>query len=329
MIRLEQLRTSYDRFDLQLDLAIEPGELVSILGPSGSGKTTTLRLIAGFEQPTAGRIMIGGRDVTALRPADRKIGYVFQDYTLFPHMSVAQNVGYGLRIRKQSSAAIGRRVDELLELVELPGYGARRVATLSGGERQRVAIARALAVDPVLLLLDEPFSSIDEVLRRGLRREIVRLQKELGITVVFVTHSRSEALSISDRVAILRGGRLVQYDTPTNVYRQPADEFVAGFVGEVSMIPHRGRSLPLRPEQVFLTPAESQSPQADGSLPVTVRSREFLGATWLYELTSQYGAVLAYDTRRFEAGAQLIASYRLPEHTLPPAPNRHAPNEEL
>lgn len=335
MIRLEQLHTSYDRFDLQLDLEIAAGELVSILGPSGSGKTTTLRLIAGFQRPTAGRIVIGGNDVTALRPADRQIGYVFQDYTLFPHMSVAQNVGYGLRIRKQSSAAIARRVDELLELMELPGYGARRVATLSGGERQRVAIARALAVDPLLLLLDEPFSSIDEVLRRGLRREIVRLQKELGITVVFVTHSRREALTISDRVAILRGGRLVQYDTPTEVYRQPADEFVAGFVGEVSMIPHGGRSLPLRPEQVFLAPADSGAHQTDttptggGSFSVTVRSREFLGSTWLYELASQYGAVLAYDTRRFQTDERLIASYLPPEHTLPLAPHRNAPNEDL
>ena len=217
MIRLEDLRTSYAAFDMHLDLEIRSGELVSILGPSGSGKTTTLRLIAGFERPTAGRIVIDGTDVTALRPADRHIGYVFQDYTLFPHMNVADNVGYGLRIRGQNRSVMTKRVEELLELVELPGYGTRRVDTLSGGERQRIAIARALAVDPVLLLLDEPFSSIDEVLRRGLRREIVRLRTELGITVVFVTHSRREALSISDRVAILRGaypGRVYWLTSP-------------------------------------------------------------------------------------------------------------------
>jgi putative spermidine/putrescine transport system ATP-binding protein len=317
MIRVENLRKSYPEFDMQLDLTVESGELVSVLGPSGSGKTTTLRLIAGFERPDAGRIFVNDRDVTAMRPAERQIGYVFQDYTLFPHMNVAHNIGYGLRIRREPQAAIDRRVDELLELMELPGYARRRVETLSGGERQRVAIARALAIDPVLLMLDEPFSSIDEVLRGDLRREIVRLQRELGITVLFVTHSRREALSISDRVAILRDGRLVQYASPVDLYRSPADEFVAGFAGEVSYVKVDGTRLALRPEEIRIDPAdgpatESRSAERGSrerrhSVRATVVGRQFLGFAWLYELESEAGAMAAYDDRRIDTGAEVIA----------------------
>ena len=309
MVRLETLGKSYPEFDMELDLTVESGELVSILGPSGSGKTTTLRLIAGFEAPDRGRILVSDRDVTALRPAQRKFGYVFQDYTLFPHMDVAGNIGYALRIRRWDADAIERRVDELLELMELPGYGRRRVDTLSGGERQRVAIARALAVDPVLLMLDEPFSSIDEVLRRDLRREIVRLQKELGITVLFVTHSRQEALSISDRVAVLRQGRLIQYGAPVELYRRPVDEFVAGFVGEIAYVEIDGRRVAARPEEVRLL-AGDDAGGPDGSacaFEVTVRGREFVGFAWLYDLASEHGSLLAYDARRFDEGEKLFA----------------------
>ena len=328
MVRLENLGKGYPEFDMELDLTVESGELVSILGPSGSGKTTTLRLIAGFEAPDHGRILVNDRDVTALRPAERKFGYVFQDYTLFPHMDVAANIGYALRIRRWDAHAIDRRVDELLELMELPAYGRRRVDTLSGGERQRVAIARALAVDPVLLMLDEPFSSIDEVLRRDLRREIVRLQKELGITVLFVTHSRREALSISDRVAVLRQGRLIQYGAPVDLYRAPVDEFVAGFVGEIAYVEVDGRRVGARPEHVRLLaeddegradrvaagggPDRSMPSAGDGrpdapSFAVTVRGREFVGFAWLYDLASDHGQLVAYDTRRFEEGEHLSA----------------------
>jgi putative spermidine/putrescine transport system ATP-binding protein len=309
VVRLETLGKSYPEFDMELDLTVESGELVSILGPSGSGKTTTLRLIAGFEAPDRGRILVNDRDVTALRPAQRKFGYVFQDYTLFPHMDVAGNIGYALRIRRWDADAIERRVDELLELMELPGYGRRRVDTLSGGERQRVAIARALAVDPVLLMLDEPFSSIDEVLRRDLRREIVRLQKELGITVLFVTHSRREALSISDRVAVLRQGRLIQYGAPVDLYRRPVDEFVAGFVGEIAYVKVDGRRVAARPEEVRLL-AGDDAGGLDGSaraFEVTVRGREFVGFAWLYDLASEHGSLLAYDARRFDEGEKLFA----------------------
>ncbi|MFP4115257.1 MAG: ABC transporter ATP-binding protein [Spirochaetota bacterium] len=313
MIRLETVQKSYPEFDMELDLEVEPGELVSILGPSGSGKTTTLRLIAGFERPDHGRILIHGEDVTAMRPAQRHVGYVFQDYTLFPHMNVAQNIGYGLRVRRRDDAETHRRVDELLELMELPGYGPRRIETLSGGERQRVAIARALAVDPVLLMLDEPFSSIDEVLRRDLRREVVRLQKELGITVLFVTHSRQEALSISDRVAILRSGRLVQHGSPVELYEHPVDEFVAGFVGEISYVQIDGRRHGLRPEDVRLAPAA----EGGHTIHATVTGRQFLGFAWLYELATEHGRLLAYDTRRLSEGTGVVAHL---EPRVDPAP---------
>ena len=315
MIELDGLRKSYPEFDIELDLTVEGGELVSFLGPSGSGKTTTLRLIAGFEQPDEGRIVINGQDVTGLRPAERHVGYVFQDYTLFPHMSVAGNIGYGLQIRHEEAPAIARRVDELLDLMELPGYGSRRVDTLSGGERQRVAIARALAVDPVLLMLDEPFSSIDEVLRRDLRREIVRLQQELGITVLFVTHSRQEALSISDRVAILRQGRLIQYGDPVDLYRTPVNEFVAGFVGEIGFVEYEGRRFGLRPEQVRLDPGSpdsgAPSPGRDEvRIRGRIRSRQFLGFSWIYELVPEAGGLLlAYDTRRLAEGTDVTAVF--------------------
>lgn len=320
MVRLERLGKRYPEFDMEIDLEVDAGELVSILGPSGSGKTTTLRLIAGFEHPDRGRVLVDERDVTALGPAERRFGYVFQDYTLFPHMNVSANIGYGLRVRRRSAGEIDRRVDELLELMDLSGFGRRTVETLSGGERQRVAIARALAVDPVLLMLDEPFSSIDEVLRGDLRREIVRLQKELGITVLFVTHSRREALSISDRVAILRDGRLVQYGDPLDLYHDPVDEFVAGFVGEIAYVDVDGRRLGLRPEDVALADGEGRpvagGPDAfDGreavAVPGTVRGREFLGFAWLYELETDAGTLFSYDVRRIDEGARVTARLRV------------------
>ncbi|MFP4377748.1 MAG: ABC transporter ATP-binding protein [Spirochaetales bacterium] len=314
MIKLESVTKSYPEFQMQIDLEAEAGELVSLLGPSGSGKTTALRLIAGFEHPDAGRVLIDGRDVTSLKPAARGIGYVFQDYTLFPHMSVGQNIAYGLRIRHVEAKAQSRRVAELLELMDLPGFEDRPIQNLSGGERQRVAIARALAVDPVLLLLDEPFSSIDEVLRSDLRREIVRLKKELGITVLFVTHSRQEALSISDRVAVLRAGTLIQYDSPAELYHHPVNEFVAGFVGETNYVEHEGERLLFRPEQLRLdVPSEGKASGIDAaktdvppSLPVTVDSREFHGATNLYTVIGDHGRRFTVsDARMFPDGVHL------------------------
>ncbi|MDA3951787.1 MAG: ABC transporter ATP-binding protein [Spirochaeta sp.] len=323
MIQFHDVRKSYPEFDMRIDFSIGEGELVSILGPSGSGKTTTLRLIAGFERPDRGRIMIDNRDVTAMTPAERQIGYVFQDYTLFPHMDVAANVGYGLRVRHRPADEIGRKVSDLLELVDLPGYERRNIETLSGGERQRVAIARALAVDPVLLLLDEPFSSIDEVLRRDLRDEIVRLQKRLGITVVFVTHSQQEALAISDRVAVLRDGDVIQYDEVETLYRAPHSRFVASFVGEANFFPApagaaaggqgEAQTLMLRPEQLELIGPEDQAGTGADRVvfDAEIETHQFLGAAHRYACRHAGGVAIVKDQRRFPVGAAVRIAYRV------------------
>jgi putative spermidine/putrescine transport system ATP-binding protein len=307
MIQFKDVRKSYPEFDMSIDFSISEGELVSILGPSGSGKTTTLRLIAGFEHPDGGSIMINDRDVTDLSPAQRQIGYVFQDYTLFPHMTVEANVGYGLRVRHRPASEREAKVRELLELVDLPGYEDRNVTTLSGGERQRVAIARALAVDPVLLLLDEPFSSIDEVLRRDLRDEIVRLQKRLGITVVFVTHSRQEALAISDRVAVLNHGSIVQYDDVETLYRAPRNAFVASFVGEANFM---DTDLMLRPEQMILLGHDDTTPAGWEVRTGVIDTHQFLGAVHRYGCRTGDGTeLIVTDTRRFPVGAEVRIAY--------------------
>jgi len=234
VIRLENVRKAYPDFGVDLDFSVEKGELVSLLGPSGSGKTTTLRIIAGFERPDTGRILLNGSDVTDLDPADRRIGFVFQDYTLFPHLDVAGNIAFGLKGRPRSE--IEKRVGEFLALTGLAGYGRRRVHTLSGGEQQRVALARALAAEPLVLMLDEPFSSIDGVLRRELKEEILRLQREVGVTTIFITHDREEALSISDRIVLLREGRIEQSGAPRELYERPLNSFVASFTGQANFI---------------------------------------------------------------------------------------------
>jgi ABC-type Fe3+/spermidine/putrescine transport system ATPase subunit len=231
MVRLEGIKKTYSDFTVSLDFNVRRGELVSLLGPSGSGKTTALRIIAGFERPDEGRIIIDGRDVTDLDPSRRRIGFVFQDYTLFPHLDAGHNIAYGLKHRGLAKEEIKQRVEELLSTVGLPGFGGRGVAALSGGEQQRVAVARSLAVDPLVLMLDEPFSSIDSVLRRDLREEILRLQKKVGITTLFITHDREEAFSVSDRVILLRNGSVVQAGPPEELYDRPVDRFTAAFVG--------------------------------------------------------------------------------------------------
>ena len=216
-----------------VDLRIREGEFFTLVGPSGCGKTTTLRLIAGFEDPTEGRIRFGGRDVSGVPPEERNVGVVFQNYALFPHMTVGENVGYGLRF-SEPPGGVSReeRVRELLELVDLPGTADRDPESLSGGQQQRVAMARALAPGPDLLLLDEPMSALDARLRERLRLQVREIQRELGITTVYVTHDQEEALSVSDRVAVMRGGTPEQVAPPRSVYRRPASRFVAEFVGD-------------------------------------------------------------------------------------------------
>jgi putative spermidine/putrescine transport system ATP-binding protein len=219
------------------NLAAERGEFVSFLGPSGCGKTTTLRMIAGFETPTAGTITIDGRDVTDVPPNRRNVGMVFQSYALFPNMTVADNVGFGLKVRKRRDDQIRKRVAELLELINLTDKGHRYPYQLSGGQQQRVALARALAFEPQVLLLDEPLSALDAKIRVALRQEIRSIQRQLGITTVYVTHDQEEALSLSDRVVVMSEGRMEQVGTPFEIYNFPTTAFVASFVGTLNVLP--------------------------------------------------------------------------------------------
>jgi putative spermidine/putrescine transport system ATP-binding protein len=250
-----------------VDLDIADGEFFSMLGPSGSGKTTVLRLIAGFERATAGTITLGGDDVTGRAPFDRDVNTVFQDYALFPHMSVLENVAYGLRVRGTKKAERRHRAEEALATVQLSGYGDRRPGQLSGGQRQRVALARAIIVRPKVLLLDEPLGALDLKLREQMQVELKELQRELGITFVFVTHDQEEALTLSDRVAVFRDGRVVQLGTPTEIYEQPASSYVASFVGTSNLFDDAVSSRlfgatgthALRPEKVTLRPATSNA----------------------------------------------------------------------
>jgi ABC-type Fe3+/spermidine/putrescine transport system ATPase subunit len=220
-----------------VDLDVRTGEFITLLGPSGSGKTTILRTVAGFEQPTEGRILLDGTDISGLTPAKRNIGMVFQHYALFPHMTVADNIRYPLKLRRWSREEAGRRVDEMLELIGMPGFGDRLPRQLSGGQQQRVALARALAFRPSLLLMDEPLGALDRALRRGMEEEIRRIHRQTGCTVLYVTHDQEEALTMSDRIGVMRDGRLLQLGSAPELFQRPVDSFIAGFLGECTLFP--------------------------------------------------------------------------------------------
>ena len=238
----------------EVDLAIEPGEFFTMLGPSGSGKTTLLRLIAGFERLDAGSISLGAIDVTNLPPYQREVNTVFQDYALFPHYTVAENVNYGLRVRKVPRAQAKERVEGALEMVRMSEFAQRKPGQLSGGQRQRVALARALVNEPKVLLLDEPLGALDLKLRQEMQVELKRIQRSVGITFIYVTHDQEEALTMSDRLAVFRDGRIEQIGHPTEVYECPATEFVAGFVGTSNVIETPVGPAVLRPEKIDILP---------------------------------------------------------------------------
>jgi len=237
-LEIEHLRKTFGPLAVVEDFAlgVEKGEFVSFLGPSGCGKTTTLRMVAGFEQPSAGAIRIDGKDVTYARPNQRNVGMVFQAYALFPNMTVAENVGFGLKVARRPKAEIAARVEEMLALIKLPKLGARYPYQLSGGQQQRVALARALAIKPQVLLLDEPLSALDAKIRVSLREEIRGVQRALGITTIYVTHDQEEALSMSDRIVVMNEGRMEQVGTPFEIYNYPRTRFVASFVGTLNVL---------------------------------------------------------------------------------------------
>jgi putative spermidine/putrescine transport system ATP-binding protein len=276
----------------EIDLEIRDGEFFSLLGPSGSGKTTCLRLIAGFERPTSGRVELHGVDVAGRPPFEREVNTVFQDYALFPHMTVAQNVGYGLRVRRVAKTEVADRVHAALAMVHLEVLGARKPAQLSGGQRQRVALARALVNRPRVLLLDEPLGALDLKLRHEMQVELKRIQREVGITFVYVTHDQEEALTMSDRLAVFSEGRIEQIGRPADVYELPQTAFVAGFLGTSNVVDPDvaerliGRRLPhtLRPERISLHEPAAAAPPGHLSLDGKVDDAVFLGSLTRYEV---------------------------------------------
>lgn len=308
----------------EITLTVESGEFFSLLGPSGSGKTTCLRLVAGFDQPTSGRVLIDGQDVTPLPPYRRVVNTVFQDYALFPHMSVRDNVAYALMVRGTKAGARGQRADEMLQLVQLEGLGDRRPGELSGGQRQRVALARALINAPPVLLLDEPLGALDLKLRQQMQIELKALQRRLGITFVYVTHDQEEALSMSDRLAVFKAGRVEQIGSPQAVYDAPRTAFVAGFVGSANVLSaDQAASLgmarapiALRQEKIQLYIDKSHPAAGAIRCPGRLVASQFLGINTRFEVEVAPGLVVdvirqnTIDQVMPEPEQQVILSWR-------------------
>jgi putative spermidine/putrescine transport system ATP-binding protein len=319
-VRLSGIRRSYGDVVAVagVDLDIGAGEFFTLLGPSGSGKTTTLRVIAGFERPDAGRVELQGVDVTRVAPSQRAVNTVFQDYALFPHMTVAENVEYGLRVKGISRRDRRARAQEVLERVRLPGLGDRKPVQLSGGQRQRVALARAIVNRLPVLLLDEPLGALDLKLRQEMQIFLKELQRELAITFVYVTHDQEEALTMSDRLAVFNEGRIEQVGAPADVYERPATEFVAGFVGVSNILDRAGRRITIRPEKIRMSDEAS-----DAGEPGTVREVVYVGMVTRFVVDLDAGGQLVVVRQNLETSSQEALSeqgrrVRLswrPEHT--------------
>ena len=309
-LRIEGLAKRFGDFVAVKDfhLEVERGEFVSLLGPSGCGKTTTLQMIAGFLDPSQGRIVLDGKDITQLRPEQRGMGVVFQSYALFPHMTVEQNISFGLEMRKLSRDVVQQRIQDALALVRLHGLGARYPRELSGGQRQRVAIARALAIQPEVLLLDEPMSNLDAKLRQEMHVEMRAIQRQLGITTILVTHDQVEAMTMSDRIAVMHNGQIAQVDSPQQIYDKPSCDFASVFLGKTNRFEGQAHSretvkigdmvlgapspvdsgpvvVYLRPERIAVGAA------GDGGLPGTIKTLLFLGSQWVVNVSTALGDI--------------------------------------
>ena len=300
-VRLTALRKSYGAVVAVggIDLEIARGEFFTMLGPSGSGKTTTLRMIAGFERPDGGTIELAGQDVSRLPPFDRDVNTVFQDYALFPHMTVQQNVEYGLRVKKVPRNERRLKATEALAMVRLEGYGDRKPGQLSGGQRQRVALARAIVNTPRALLLDEPLGALDLKLRQELQIELKQIQQELGMTFVYVTHDQEEALTMSDRIAVFNEGKIEQVGTPAEMYEHPATTFVAGFIGTSNILERAGRTFTVRPEKIRLSMGD-----ADEGEPGTITAAVYLGPVTKFIVALDEGGELTVVQQNLETSSQ-------------------------
>ncbi|HET6744738.1 MAG TPA: ABC transporter ATP-binding protein [Candidatus Limnocylindria bacterium] len=317
-VRLERLTKRYG--DVQavagIDLEIADGEFFSMLGPSGSGKTTTLRMIAGFEQPTEGRVLLHGRDVTGVPPFDRDVNTVFQDYALFPHMTVADNVGYGLLVKRVPATERTRRVMEALGQVRLQGFEKRKPSQLSGGQRQRVALARALINRPRVLLLDEPLGALDLKLREEMQIELKAIQGEVGITFIYVTHDQEEALTMSNRLAVFSGGRIQQVGTPADVYEHPATTFVAGFVGTSNLMTGEiaravigsDGTYTVRPEKIRIGPRDREASADEQSADGHIAEVIYLGPDTRYVVGLDVGGQLVVTQQNLETSSMEVLS---------------------
>jgi putative spermidine/putrescine transport system ATP-binding protein len=325
-VRLVEIRKTYgDVVAVDgVELSVARGEFFTLLGPSGSGKTTTLRLIAGFERPDAGRIELAGTDVTRRAPYERDVNTVFQDYALFPHMTVAENVGYGLRVRGVPRRERRARVEEVLRRMRLPEVGERKPLQLSGGQRQRVALARALVNRPRVLLLDEPLGALDLKLRQEMQLFLKSLQQDLGITFVYVTHDQDEALTMSDRLAVFDRGRIQQIGSPAEVYERPASMFVAGFVGVSNVVERNGRRFAVRPEKIRMTDAGAMPARGDHAETGRIRDVVYAGMVTRYVVDLDGGGELQVVRQNLETssdevldakGRAVLLEWR-PEHTL-------------